>query len=568
MKPDGFMNVVKAGRLKVVPEGDTGLVTLKPGQFQKVIFKKVIENRKKNKPTRIAVVKARRVQITTGCAVMMYGDMVENANFRALAVSHDQDAIEVLKADVFDTLKNNDPEAPEFKYDSAERVQTREGSRITYSHAKAELSRGGKQDFVLLSEADFYGDFFKTMKGIPKTSGGHSVVIVETTLGDRPAPQFREWLRQLNEAQKNGESAGEWELIFFGWIDFLEYRLPLDGPQEREHIRNSLDATEKELMKRGVDFEQLKWRRYMIETEFMGDVQGFNEEYPDDLDTLLESKGNHYFRPDILDWMEKRCTDAEYRYEVTLLEGKVPEFTETSKTSDIFEVWEPPQPDHEYSIGVDVADDNSQDGKDNSCLFVIDDTTGDHVASWVGRIDPKDLGEILYCVALRYNESWCHIEKNGPGQVVIQTLLDLGYFNIGASRKIAKLGNTIETSVIGQRTDKATRPWMLSELRRVIHKKKLKTRDKNFVAELRTFVDLKGKPQAMNRKLRDDRVLSAAQAVVACENREHWQTKSMENDRGERRSLRRVVKEPTAQELLNNLRRGTKYSRYSDMLGT
>ena len=319
-------------------------------------------------------------------------------------------------------------------------------------------------------------------------------------------------------------------------------------------------------MEKGVDFEQLKWRRYMIETEFMGDERGFDEEYPDELERLMDSKGNHYYRPDILEWYEKNTVcEPERTLEVQLLDG-APDFKETTRNEEVLQVWQVPQPGRDYVFGVDVTDGKSPDGRDNSCLWGIDPENGEQVCEWVGRIPYDEFGDIVYCVARMFNDAWLNIERNGPGEAVINRLFELGYFNIGVSKRLARTGRIEEANRAGQRTDKGTRPWMLGEGRRAVKKKRVKIRSGGTIAEMRTFLDVNGKPQAKNKNFRDDRVFGFSLAVIACDDRETWASKSGVSENGKMRGPR-VVREETMQDLLNNLRKGSKYKRYAGMLG-
>mgnify|MGYP000491122244 FL=1 len=78
-----------------------------------------------------------------------------------------------------------------------------------------------------------------------------------------------------------GNKHNGWKKIFAAWFEFDDSTMPFSCAEEREIFERSLDEDERkerELYK--VTLEQLKWRRYTINTDYRGDAAKFRQEMP------------------------------------------------------------------------------------------------------------------------------------------------------------------------------------------------------------------------------------------------------------------------------------------------
>jgi hypothetical protein len=81
-----------------------------------------------------------------------------------------------------------------------------------------------------------------------------------------------------------------------------------------------------------------------------------------------------------------------------------------------------PQPDQSYCIGCDTAEGNPN--SDDSALTVVDELTGEEVASLTGKHEPAVFGSIIASVAKFYNNAAVLVERNNHGHAVLLWLKD------------------------------------------------------------------------------------------------------------------------------------------------
>jgi len=169
-------------------------------------------------------------------------------------------------------------------------------------------------------------------------------------------------------------------------------------------------------------------------------------------------------------------------------------------------VWQPPEKDHIYCIGADVAE--GLEHGDYSSAHVIDARTHEVVAHWHGLVEPDAYGsEILYALGEWYHWSLLGVERNNHGLTTITALRDKRYKNLYRART---LGNTRVkvTEKIGFHTTVTTKPLAIDELARDIRTDVMHLHCEETAAEMRTFVrEGNGK---MHGSPHDDRVMSLA----------------------------------------------------------
>lgn len=156
--------------------------------------------------------------------------------------------------------------------------------RSGYKVATAGSKNAGRSDTVQYlhgSEVAFWPNAVQIMAGlgqtVPLTKG--SEVILESTANGLSNLFYKMW--QLAVAGKS-----DYMPVFLPWFIQSEYRrTPPAGfmldPDEQEYA----DAYE-------LDMEQMAWRRSKIDTDFAGDVDWFNQEYPASPDLAFQKVGH------------------------------------------------------------------------------------------------------------------------------------------------------------------------------------------------------------------------------------------------------------------------------------
>lgn len=265
----------------------------------------------------------------------------------------------------------------------------------------------------------------------------------------------------------------------------------------------------------------------LIASEFT-DKHTLRQEYPETPEEAFIASGSSYFDNDLIMayikkapnplWTGTITMKCDHQIECRSLAGcdfKHPEvnledFISRGDESDgaiEFKVWERPLPYHSYIISADVAE--GVDG-DNSVAKVIDNRTLKTVAKWKSKLCPPDRFAIV-CFALGawYNFAYAGIEANKDGLWVNAEMFKMGYPNLYYREQIDDITKQVSRKH-GFLTTERTRPYILSELQKVLKQHPEAWNDKDFLRECLVFVRNKvGRPEAMSGK-HDDEIFATA----------------------------------------------------------
>jgi|SRR6185369_1256355 len=139
-------------------------------------------------------------------------------------------------------------------------------------------------------------------------------------------------------------------------------------------------------------------------------------------------------------------------------------------------LWEPPLPTEQYLICADVAQGLTK--RDYSCADVyrlrLEDfqINLEQVAQFHGWISSIPYGEELMKLAIYYNSGVLAVERNGPGDATIQTVKDLGYWNLYQDLNSAIASRQMFDQFYGVDTTSASKPMMISMLQSAIKDKR------------------------------------------------------------------------------------------------
>lgn len=168
---------------------------------------------------------------------------------------------------------------------------------------------------------------------------------------------------------------------------------------------------------------------------------------------------------------------------------------------DIFEL---PRINYPYVLSGDTAG----EGSDYFTGQVLDNTTGKQVAKLRKEFDADEYTRQMYCLGNYYNEALIGIEANFD-TFPIKKLLELGYDKQFVREKEDTYTGKIEKA-FGFRTDRITRPLILSMLQAIINDHIELINDKETLEEMLVFVrNEKGRPEAQEG-CHDDLVMALA----------------------------------------------------------
>lgn len=181
-------------------------------------------------------------------------------------------------------------------------------------------------------------------------------------------------------------------------------------------------------------------------------------------------------------------------------------------------IWKEPEENHIYMVVADVA---RGDGEDYSGCIVFDIDNMEQVCEYKGKITPKEYGNMLINIATKYNDAVLVVENTGVGWATIQVIVDREYRNLFYSYRgsedayvdvnvqIAKkdYSRIDKTKMVpGFSMSSKVRPHIIEKMEQFIRDDEVIIRSERLINELKTFVWLKGKAQAM-RGYHDDLVM-------------------------------------------------------------
>ena len=164
-------------------------------------------------------------------------------------------------------------------------------------------------------------------------------------------------------------------------------------------------------------------------------------------------------------------------------------------------IWYPPQPGHNYMIGVDPAGGGTNG--DYAALQIVEQQTGLQCAELRGHIDPRELAKQGAALAKEYNDALLIIERNNHGLAVLAYL------------------NTVERYpyVYEQRgqpgwlTTAASRPAMIEMLGSALATRAEIFSSSRLLAECRTFIRQNDGRTEAAAGVHDDCVMAMAMAL-------------------------------------------------------
>ncbi len=181
-------------------------------------------------------------------------------------------------------------------------------------------------------------------------------------------------------------------------------------------------------------------------------------------------------------------------------------------------VWFAPVFGERYMVTADVA---RGDGQDYSAFHVVKLSDMSQVAEYYGKIPPDEFAGLLCKTGREYNEAVIIVENNNVGLSCLEHIKLEQYPAVYYSRRgdskpgeIVNLswGNPDADLIAGFTTSQKTRPLIITKLDEYIRNHNVLIRSKRFLYEIKTFIWLNGRAEAM-RGRNDDLVMALAFGV-------------------------------------------------------
>lgn len=483
-----------------------------PFQFNKAqeYIDNIVEDLLANgKPVRLIFLKARQMGISTYCEGRLFHLAHQTPYSNCLVIAQNSDSTE----NIFSMSKLFYEELPKWNKPATqysnrkELVFDRLGEKVLRSRMtidSAENKNAGRSwtlHGVHLSEFAFWPDTKTILTGVlqavPKLS--NTFVFIESTANGIGGEFYEMFWRAWR-----GES--DWKAIFIPWFWMPEYSMELEEP--RKEFEKSLTKYEKALIENyGVTLEQINWRRHTIATEFNGDEQYFQQEFPATPEEAFISTGRSVFNTQLLQSLIPQCPKPIMVCNLERLKDKV---IPAPASDGYLQIWKMPEKYHLYVIGADVAE--GLENGDYSSADVLDALTLEQVAHWHGHIDPDLFGEELVKLAQFYNNAFIACEANNHGLTTITSIVNKRYYKLYRRKEYDKVTHKLKEE-LGWLTTTKTKPLAIDLLNQLIREGEIKINCRETLQECLTFVkDAKGKMHGQGGE-HDDRVMSLA---IAC----------------------------------------------------
>lgn len=474
---------------------------------QRKIHEALLRQRQAGRPPRLIILKARQPGASTLAAAYVAATMLSRPYAHSMIVAHTEDAARGLFQKVRFMVDQLPEELRPFvKTDRRGELVLRgmpcldgevqlETACYVGSATGEELWRGKTIQTLHLSELAQYPRAEETLLGamqaVPLTP--QSLVIIESTARGMGNTFQEEWVRA-----EAGHS--DFVPVFIPWWELPDCYMAV--PRDLQ-----LDPEERALKKAfGLSPEQLQWRRYILHTSCQGDKDLFSQEFPSTASEAFLATGRPAFPIPVLREMYDRAQKltplraTAGTFPAQGLIGEDGAFHRLARGP--FTIYRPPEENHEYVVGIDVA--AGVEGGDYSCAQVFDRQREEQVAVWHSHLTPIAFARACIGIGRLYNTAWVAPELSGGwGYSVVEEFKSVQYPRLYIWVRIDKVRNT-STNYYGWDTSPRTRPLLVNGFANALIEKSILLVDPETILECMEFQYIDGR-RAEGRK-HDDRV--------------------------------------------------------------
>lgn len=493
------------------------IIAFQPNWAQERLVDLVMRDLAEGVPVRYIVLKARQMGLSTVIEALCYWWTATHKNINSVIIAHEAEAARNLYT-MFKRyyeyshrffqprVKYNTKSDLTFDIEDKEKERLREqglpanylASSIKTMVAKEGKGRGDTIHFFHGSEVAFWDKSADIASGALQALpwAPNTFAFLESTANGIGGYFYDQYQRA-----KKGE--GGYKAIFFAWHEHFEYELEgkiTDYDEEELELLEIFE--EKGYAKESWD-RKLLWRRNK-RRDFVHDMAKFYQEYPkDDFEAFLAS-GRPVFETKMLRKMQDFAQSNTLHkfaeiFSVPSINGrptynvKFVEQTLSEHDPTQFKIWDLPEENEKYTIGVDVAEGKvveSASGKegDFSVVDVMRQSDLKTVARWRGRIDPDLLGDTVVAIGTFYNHALVGCEINNHGLTTVQRIRNLFYRNLYQRESAEDDQFQTRTSKMGWQTNRKTKPKMINELVKAMREGDIIDYDIVFISECMTYV--------------------------------------------------------------------------------
>jgi hypothetical protein len=476
------------------------------------VIRAVEDAMRAGKPTRVIVLKARQIGVSTVVEAIIFILAMMIDNLKCMIVSHELDSAEHLlsmTSNYWNTFSLNSLYTPRFA--SQKRLawkETNSGIQIT----TAKNVRSGRSRTIQVlhaSEVAFWDDPGALMTGlrqsIPNTP--NSFIFVEST-----ANGIGDYFASTWEEAESGDS--EFVPLFFPWHRHPEYTAisigipydPLPVITDPEAI-----AEERNLRAMGIGNDRLAWRRWAIKNNCQNSVEIFHQEYPTTPEEAFISTGTNVFPLPKL----RTVYEPQHGTKGRLTRESSGRVRFQEDPSGDFKIFKYPSDDTSYGIYMVGGDPTRTTHGDPACAQIINRRSWEQVAVLRIKIDPSSFAEELAKIGSYYNQAMLVPEIEGPGYATIGALLQMDYPYIYKGQWADKAPGKVADNY-GWQTTQKRKHWAIGNLLRAVVDGDIVIHDNDTFNEMKNYVTMtSGEMGPSTNAGHDDTVMALAIALTA-----------------------------------------------------
>ena len=401
--------------LRIKAKDVIGFPTLKLNKVQQFLWQKMKEQWERTGYIRQVWGKSRQVGASTLMRAFNFQQTAFSNNRNALLVTHDEPS----SYEMFDIDRTfYDALPPQLRPRARNIAKSRivfdgRNSKILVGHAlNMNVAASQMNHIAHITEAARYRNAFDVQASLfPSISEARgedpSIVVVEST-----SVYGGTWFKEFAEAAMRGETEYEFHFIPWYWHHSYQRAVPVDfalTAEERDWINRYPISTENVVF-----YRELK-------AKFRSRPALVRQEYPFDWESSWQMPEGtlRVFDDDVLEALSHGVRQCIYR--------AVPSSTGLQRTLGGFvEVWQEPQPDCFYDMGVDVAGGATADA-DWSVASIVRRDTLEQVAQMRLHMNPAstDFIDLVYWLGMNYNAAQINPDITGGWGNALQTELQM-----------------------------------------------------------------------------------------------------------------------------------------------
>jgi hypothetical protein len=370
------------------------------------------------------------------------------------------------------------------------------GSHISFlwsgnnSETSMNVGRGDTFHFIVFTELAYWAAPEETWRAIrPAIEHAGASIVYDST----PNGTFGRGSMFYREAMKAKRGSPGYRLHFWPWYLDYRYRKPRSyGNFDSIH----LTALECELMRsRGLDLEQIAFRRHQIDDVYGGDIDTFLEIYPESFEEAFKTQGKSIFDRSVTRAAASRIANGVLLLSKSALVSVAgPKMgSEVLASNSLVDckhgylrVFSQPNPGGTYYIGVDSSQgifDGEANETDWLCAAVIDDSAS-ICAILRCKISSILFSWILQLLGQYYNSARVFIEDSSTGPAIFRYLVEpISRAEIDKYGAHQCLQMSYEGGVWLLKNNTATRPLIVNHLLQCINESSTRIPDDETLLE-------------------------------------------------------------------------------------